>query len=446
MHAHLVTDKEFVTMFRDEARIVARIRHPNVVSILDVVSLPDELFLVMEYVSGESLAVLLRRCLRTGERAPPDVAVGIVCGMLAGLHAAHEATSESGAALGIVHRDVSPQNVIVGEDGFARVLDFGIAYAAERLQTTTSESLKGKLEYMAPEQIAGKRVDRRTDVYAAGVVLWETLTGQRLFKGDNDGHTVSLVQAGVRTAPSEIVEELPPAVDAVVLRALSLERGDRQATAAELASDLARALSPAPTERVARWVAETADESLARRRARVREIESSEPGDTDAEPATKPPKNPPLQSSLALAPTVAVASPVVVRSLSLSIPSPPPAPQRSWPRTLLVTTLAAGVVIGTVWYAIVSVRGDFERALTVEPAPAPEPAELPDRIRATRVLPMPSEEPLPVEIPLPSATAPKKPAARTATTGTRKKPRSAHCNPPYVILSTGQKVMKLACE
>jgi serine/threonine-protein kinase len=109
MHAHLVTDKGFVTMFRDEARIVARIRHPNVVSILDVVSLPDELFLVMEYVSGESLAVLLRRCLRTGKRAPPDVAVGIVCGMLAGLHAAHEATSQSGAALGIVHRDVSAE-------------------------------------------------------------------------------------------------------------------------------------------------------------------------------------------------------------------------------------------------------------------------------------------------------------------------------------------------
>ena len=172
---------EFVSTLLDEARLASRIRHPNVVATLDMVTEDDELFLVMEYVAGESLSRLLARVARDRGRVAPRVATGILCGVLHALHAAHEATDERGEPLGIVHRDVSPQNVLVGSDGLARLLDFGIAKGKGRLQTTRAGQLKGKVGYMAPEQILGEEPDRRSDVYAASVVLWEVLTGRRLF-------------------------------------------------------------------------------------------------------------------------------------------------------------------------------------------------------------------------------------------------------------------------
>ncbi|HEY6462542.1 MAG TPA: serine/threonine-protein kinase, partial [Polyangiaceae bacterium] len=184
LHKQFAGDPEFVAMFLDEARIAARIRHPNVVSTLDVVTLDGELYLVMDYVAGESVAHLLRGLRRRDAFVPPRIAVTIACDMLAGLHAAHEATDDHGQPLGIVHRDVSPQNVLVGTDGSARVVDFGVAKAAGRMQTTREGQVKGKAAYMAQEQLRGGAVDRRTDVYSAAVVLWETLTGERLFKSD----------------------------------------------------------------------------------------------------------------------------------------------------------------------------------------------------------------------------------------------------------------------
>ena len=186
VHPQFAKDPDFVSMLLDEARIAARIKHPNVVPVLDVVALESELFLVMEYVLGESLAKLLRACRTTDTALTPAMAGSLVAGVLEGLHAAHEAVSEHGEPLNIVHRDVSPQNILVGADGVPRLLDFGIAKAAGRLQTTRSGQVKGKLPYMAPEQILGNLVDRRTDVFSAGVVLWETLAGRRLFESDND--------------------------------------------------------------------------------------------------------------------------------------------------------------------------------------------------------------------------------------------------------------------
>ncbi|HEY6463032.1 MAG TPA: serine/threonine-protein kinase, partial [Polyangiaceae bacterium] len=207
LHPQYARDPDFVSMFLDEARVVGRVRHPNVVPTLDVVAADGELFIVMEYVQGESLARLIRASGARGERIPPAFAATIVAGVLHGLHAAHEAKNERGEPLGVVHRDVSPQNVIVGTDGVPRVLDFGVAKAAGRIQTTREGQLKGKLGYMAPEQISGV-VSPATDVYAAAVVLWESLTGRRLFLADGDAHLMKLVLEARIEAPSKVVPDL----------------------------------------------------------------------------------------------------------------------------------------------------------------------------------------------------------------------------------------------
>jgi len=273
LHPHLALEAEFVSMFLDEARLAARVRHPNVVPILDVVSLPDELFLVMEYVSGESLWALSQAATEAGQRVPADVACAILVGALSGLHAAHEATNETGAPLHIVHRDVSPQNIIVGDDGLPRVLDFGIAHAAERLASTRSGEVKGKPAYMSPEQIRGAEVDRRTDVYAVGVVAWELFTGLRLFAGKNDAHTFGLVTSGDKQSIRDVVPEVPPALEAAVMKAIELEPSRRFEGARDFAVALEKALTPASQRAVAEWVERSAGAVLADRARRVARIE-----------------------------------------------------------------------------------------------------------------------------------------------------------------------------
>ena len=193
-HPGFAKDPEFVSMFLDEARIAARIRHPNVVPVLDVEARDGELFLVMDYVHGESLARLWRSC--AGTPIDPAIAGRIAADMLYGLHAAHQAKNERGELLHVVHRDVSPQNVLVGADGTSRVTDFGIAKAQNRIQTTHEGQLKGKLSYMAPEQLEERPVDARTDVYAATVVLWELLTARRLHTSADAGATINRILTG----------------------------------------------------------------------------------------------------------------------------------------------------------------------------------------------------------------------------------------------------------
>ncbi|HEY6458566.1 MAG TPA: serine/threonine-protein kinase, partial [Polyangiaceae bacterium] len=220
LHEHFARDPQFVMMFMDEARLASRIRHPNVVPTLDVVSAGDELFLVMEYVEGESLARLLKAATRRGERIPLAIACSIAAGLLHGLHAAHEARDERGAPLGIVHRDISPQNVLVGSDGVARILDFGVAKAAGSQQTTREGQLKGKLTYMAPELFGGARPQRAIDIYAAAVVLWEAIVGRHLFAGETDADTVGRILASRVDPASKHVAAVPPELDAVILRGL----------------------------------------------------------------------------------------------------------------------------------------------------------------------------------------------------------------------------------
>jgi serine/threonine-protein kinase len=274
LHPQFAKDADFVSMFLDEARLAARIQHPNVVQTLDVVALEGELFIVMEYIRGEALSRLTRAARRGGELIPPRVAATILSGLLHGLHAAHEACDEHGRPLGIVHRDVSPQNVLVGTDGVARVLDFGVAKAAGRLSSTREGQLKGKFAYMAPEQVKGGDIDRRTDIYAAAVILWETLTGRRMISGENEAIVLSRVLEGQRVRPTELNPNLPKSADVVVMRGLEMDPAKRYATAREMATALERALGLASQREVSEWVERVAGDVLAERALRIKEIES----------------------------------------------------------------------------------------------------------------------------------------------------------------------------
>jgi serine/threonine protein kinase len=273
LHAQLAKDPEFVAMFMDEARLAARIVHPNVVPMLDVVALEGELFLVMEHIEGESLARLLRAADERGQRVPLRIIATILTGVLHGLHAAHEAKNDRGEPLGIVHRDVSPHNVLVGVDGVPRLLDFGIAKAAGRVHTTREGQLKGKLPYMAPEQIRGNP-SRLSDVYASGVVLWEALAGRRLFKGD-EAEVLAAVLEDVVEPPSRYAPDVPPALDALVLRALDRNPLQRFSSAREMAQSLELATPCATATEVREWIESLAATSLAERRRQIAELESA---------------------------------------------------------------------------------------------------------------------------------------------------------------------------
>ena len=285
LHPQFAKDREFVDMFLDEAKLASRIQHPNVVTTLDVVALEDELLLVMEYVQGESLSRLLRTMANKKQRVPPSVVLSIMSGMLHGLHAAHEATSEQRKPLNIVHRDISPQNVIVGIDGVARVLDFGVAKAAMRSQSTKDGEMKGKLSYMSPEQLNGKEVDRRSDLFSAGVVCWEALTGERLFAGSDAGEILGKVLARDIPRPSAVppppiegneppLKPVSKKISKVVMRALERDPNARWQTAREFAIALEEAGRPATSHRVGAWVEEVAGEALQKRKQRLAEIES----------------------------------------------------------------------------------------------------------------------------------------------------------------------------
>ena len=278
LHPQFARDPEFVAMFLDEARVAARIRHPNVVPTLDVVATEGELFLVMDYVQGEALSQLFRAVRHQGARIPAPIAVNIVSGVLHGLHAAHEATNERGEALGIVHRDVSPQNILVGTDGVPRLVDFGVAKAVGRLQTTREGQLKGKAAYMAPEQVRGGEVTRQADVFAASVVLWEALAGRRLFQGNSDAETIYRLLDAPLEAPSAVAPDIPPALDRVVLRGLSRAASDRYASALEMAIDLEKSIGVVSSREVGAWVHETAGARLDARTQQVRAIEQSSSG------------------------------------------------------------------------------------------------------------------------------------------------------------------------
>jgi serine/threonine protein kinase len=237
-HAHLLLDKEFRQQFVTEARLASLIHHANVVDVRDVEANDDEVSLVMDYVEGASLGELLQQAVE-GPRVSPGVAVRIALDACAGLQAAHDITDERGRPLHLVHRDISPQNLLVGIDGVTRVADFGVAKFDKKAgASTTDGNLKGKLAYMAPEYLHGGSIDRRMDIFAMGIVLWEALTGSRLFRGQHEADTMQRVLKHAAPPISEVVPGVGTALDAIVETALSKSRDDRFDNAAAMANAL----------------------------------------------------------------------------------------------------------------------------------------------------------------------------------------------------------------
>jgi serine/threonine-protein kinase len=270
LHDRQAREAGAVARLLDEVRLSRHVVHPNVVRVLDFVSDGEETLAVMEYVHGEPLSRLLADVKEGGRRTPVPIAVAIARDVLRGLYAAHIAKDNTGRALELVHRDVTPENILVGADGVARLMDFGVAKAQGRLHATKDGGVKGKLAYLAPEQVGGD-VTARTDLYAAGLVLWEMLVGERVIDGESEPELLVKALDPVIVAPSTRVPEVPAALDAVVLRALCKEPEGRFATGTEQAEALERAVPRvAPASEVAEWVRVHGGTRLAKRDEAVR--------------------------------------------------------------------------------------------------------------------------------------------------------------------------------
>jgi serine/threonine-protein kinase len=490
LHPQFAKDPDFVAMFLDEARLAARIQHPNVVSTLDVVALEDEVFLVMEYVQGEALSKLIRAARRQGEVVPPRIAVAVLAGALHGLHAAHEAKSEQGAPLNIVHRDISPQNIMVGTDGAARVLDFGVAKAAARVTSTRDGQMKGKVSYMAPEQLRGKGVDRRTDVFAAGVVLWETLTGRRLFDGDDPGEILSKLLESVIPPPSSLEPGVPKHLDEIVLKALDRNADRRWATARDFAIALEHAGPIAMAREVGEWAERVGEETIGKRARQVAEIESgsvqfiqsvdqvplSNPSWVSRPSHAGPVSSPSYPQPVAPVPTSwpvgphgePITSPSQVSHVTgISRPSHPTSPTHvSGMSAVQAAPGGRGVVAGLLGVVAALLLGGIvivaffllrqkpeaevlpaDPAPTVaSPGPTPTPTPTPEPA-APVAAPIVSVEALPSAEPPPKAPKPtwRPPAGGAVRPTSKPKPAGDACDPPFTVDKNGVRRVKPGC-
>src|SRR2546425_494357 len=235
---HLARDRQFVEMFLNEARLAARLDHPNIVSIYDLGEANGNYFIAMEFIDGPSLRAVAKRARERGERLPIAEVVKIVSMAAAGLHHAHELADDGGKPLGLVHRDISPDNILVHRNGAAKVVDFGIAKAADSGGMTRTGTLKGKVAYMPPEQLRGDPLDRRVDVFALGVVLYELLAGQRPWSGDSEVSLIGKIMTEDPPPLATLRPDAPAGLTAVIDRALAKDRDARYASCHDLQADL----------------------------------------------------------------------------------------------------------------------------------------------------------------------------------------------------------------
>jgi eukaryotic-like serine/threonine-protein kinase len=445
LHPHFAKEAEFLSMFIDEARLSARLVHANIIHTLDVLQTPGELALVMEYVHGESLWTLLRLAREQDRPVPVAVACSLLASVLHGLHAAHEARSDAGEPLEIVHRDVSPPNILIGSDGIPRLLDFGIAKALGRIHCTPNGEIKGKLGYVAPEQLHATNVDRRTDVYGASAVLWEVLTGTPLFAGPSEPAIVHRVLFEKIEAPSKHRQDIPAALDALTLRGLSRDMTERFASAHEMALALEQGTRLATQSEIAAWLQEIAGARLAARSEQLSALQAAkrapEPNGVRAGVQDATRRMP--------SPTVAAAPPTPITGTDPLLAELRP---RRRTGAWLIRAMVALLAVAATWAATAAPR-------TLS-APVSEPAT-PKPIAQAALPPEPTFAPQPPDAPvvLDEAKVSQPTAARAPAEPTKRPPRrvaAAHaagdpvqasdpCVPFYIVDERGIRRPKPEC-
>ncbi len=368
---HLARDKQFVEMFLNEARLAARLDHPNIVSILDLGEANGNYFIAMEFIDGPSLRAAAKRALERGERLPIPEIVKIVSMAAAGLHYAHELTDAGGKPLGLVHRDISPDNVLVHRNGAAKVVDFGIAKAANSSSSTRTGTLKGKVAYMPPEQLRGDPLDRRTDVFALGVVLYELLAGQRPWAGDSEVSLIGRIMTEDPPPLSTLRPDAPAGLVAVLDRALAKDREARYASCHDLQADL-EALLVSLGQTIAQ--------------ARISDFAKAY-----ADPIAAPDENTgaamqaleaEMNGTGAVRPVLDRRAPGQPREPRTVVLPPPPARDRRGVAYGVAAFLSVAAVGGAGGYVLLMRRGEpppdpvpIERVSVVDTAPAPAAAE-----------------------------------------------------------------------
>jgi serine/threonine-protein kinase len=400
LHAHLASDEKLRAILVEEARLVSRISHPGVAAVLDVADDGGEIFLVLEYARGGTLAELA-----SGKAIPPAIAIAIVRDALAGLHAAHHARRPDGTPLELVHRDVSARNIVATTDGIGKVLDFGIARARERMSTTKDGCIRGSIPFMSPEQIRDEKLTPKTDVYSTSVVLWEALTGVRLFERENEAATMRAILDHDVRAPSTVVPSLPRALDDVVLRGLASAPEERFGSALAMSVALEASLAPANAAEVAAWVKDLRETDLAARESRMASAtDETTTDDREPEPTAE----------------------------TVSRTRPASGTRMYWAASAAIIVLA-GV-------AVALARRGEEVAAVAAPAPPPPPAEpvappsAPPPPEPTASAPAVTATPTP--IPISPATFRAPPAAAPS--------KRAPC-PPYYVDDAGMRRFNREC-
>ncbi|HYN22159.1 MAG TPA: protein kinase, partial [Thermoanaerobaculia bacterium] len=391
--------------------------HPNVVPILEVGASQVGYFLVMEYIEGDTLARLLARSASNGKRLPVSIALRIAIDMLSGLHAAHELHDDSNEPVNLVHRDVSPQNVLLSLEGDVKLCDFGIAKAVSKAGQTQMGALKGKLQYMSPEQAWGRQVDARSDIFSLGSVLFEMLTGERLFSGDTEMSVLESVRHGQIRSTRQIDPSIPPGVDEIVAKALAYDPQNRFANAGEMKVRLEAllhtlSLSPDPTD-LAAWVQRVLEEepssgdwSVAPAISAIAEAPSRpvfeeppmpEPAPPEVYapvpplPRSAPPVHPALPADTDIEPRPAVAAVAPIGEVRVG-------ESASRSRNVLYLAIAALVLIAIVTLFLVLRRSGQQ-------PPAGEASTPRSAAPALRTAP-PVPSPVPAATPAPAAAAP----------------------------------------
>ncbi|MFP2961822.1 serine/threonine protein kinase, partial [Myxococcus sp. 1LA] len=270
---NIAEDDEFISMFIDEAKISVQLTHANVASIYELGNIVGSYFISMEYIPGKDMRAIFDRCRKKGEPAPVPLVAFCVSKMCEGLDYAHRKKDGMGRDMNIVHRDISPQNILISYEGEVKVIDFGIAKAAGKATKTQAGILKGKFGYMSPEQIRGLPLDRRSDVFAIGVCLYEMLTGERLFVGDSDFSVLEKVRKAEVPSPTTYNRRIPEVLERIVLKALAKDVDERYQYASELGDDLQRFLITSDTifsrKDLAQYMKSTFAEDVEREKQRL---------------------------------------------------------------------------------------------------------------------------------------------------------------------------------